>query len=100
MPEVKRNPASARISIYNRTEEVTMLPAIATELVGEEALYEVIDGRRVEIAPMGIHEIWIASKLLVALENFASAQKFGSAVVEGIFDLTAVGTQRRPDIAC
>jgi Uma2 family endonuclease len=65
----------------------------------DEPLYEVVDGRRVELAPMGIHETLLASALMWYLETFAKPRKLGSAVVEGLFELAPVGRERRPDVA-
>ena len=67
--------------------------------LADEPLYEVVDGRRVELAPMGVHEGWIASVLIWYLQTFAQSQHLGRAVVEILFDLTPVGKERRPDVA-
>src|SRR3977135_2176506 len=68
-------------------------------LVADEPLYEVIDGRRVEVEPMGAHEAWIASALMLFLQTFARPQRLGRAVVEVLFDLTPIGRERRPNVA-
>jgi Uma2 family endonuclease len=68
--------------------------------IADEALYEVVDGCRVELAPMGIHETWIASALMWLMQTFAHARGLGRAVVEALFDLgPVVGRERRPDVA-
>ena len=67
--------------------------------VVDEPLYEVVDGRRVELPPMGIHESLLASALMACLASFAKAKKLGWTVVEGLFDLAPVGRERRPDVA-
>jgi Uma2 family endonuclease len=64
----------------------------------EELLYEVVDGRRMELAPMGAHETLIASALMWFLQTFAKPQRLGRAAVETLFEL-AVGRERRPDVA-
>src|SRR5258708_38483891 len=64
-------------------------------LVADEPLYEVVDGWRVELAPMGVHETLIASALMFFLQMFAKPQGLGRAVVEALFDLEAGGRGRR-----
>ncbi len=68
-------------------------------LATDEILYEVVDGRRVEIAPMGAHETCIASALLGIVHAFATPKRLGRGVVEVLFFLMPVGSQRRPDFA-
>jgi Uma2 family endonuclease len=78
-------------------------PAIAlTSLAnGEDSLYEVVDGQRVEKPFMSVRGIRIAFLLAWHLEVYARKKKRGRAVVEGIFDLPLPGgnKQRRPDAA-
>src|ERR1700726_4670444 len=89
-----------------RTDSVTM-PWIgepfrkegAMPQLADEPLYEVVDGRRVELTPMGVHEGWIASVLLWHLQTFAHPRRLGRAVMEILFDLATVGKERRPDVA-
>jgi hypothetical protein len=63
-----------------------------------DALYEVVNGEMVELAPMGAHEVWLASFLSIRLGGFAQLQNLGYVVVEMLFELGA-GLQRRPDVA-
>ena len=63
-----------------------------------DALYEVVNGERVELA-VGAYEIDIAAELLGYLRPFARTRKLGRAVAEMLFLLAAVGTKRRPDVA-
>ncbi len=67
--------------------------------VVDEPLYEVVDGKRVELAPMGIHESLLASTLMMFLGTFARPRKLGLLVVQGLFDLASVRSERRPDVA-
>jgi Uma2 family endonuclease len=72
----------------------------AVELVQNDLLYEVIDGRIVETPPMGAFEGDIASRLLVYLGSFVRAHRLGRAVVEVLFLLdSASNLQYRPDVA-
>ena len=66
----------------------------------DDMLYEVVDDQVVELGPMGAHEIWLATELVVHLMNFAKQHQLGRAVQEMLFDFTAmVQRKRRPDAA-
>ena len=66
----------------------------------EDILYEVVDDRVVELGPMGAHEIWLATVLVVHLANFVGQHQLGRVVQELLFDFTAmVQRKRRPDVA-
>jgi Uma2 family endonuclease len=69
-------------------------------VVGDDELYEVIDGRRVRTPPMGVFAVWIASDLYRHLATFVTAQERGRAITEALFHLPApVNRDRRPDVA-
>ena len=68
-------------------------------LVSDEPLYEVIDGRRVELPPTGAREVFIASILVEYLAPFARAQQLGRVVAEMLFTLHPDNPRRRPDVA-
>jgi len=73
--------------------------ALPTRLV-DEPLYEVVDGRRVGLPPMGALPTEIASVLLEYLAPFARRSGLGKVVVEMLFVLDRKsGLQRRPDVA-
>ena len=65
----------------------------------DEPLYEVIDGRKVELPPMGINETVMASTLCWALADACKAVQNGRVVVETLFALSTGGPKRRPDLA-
>src|SRR5579871_1119549 len=66
----------------------------------DEALYEVVDGRRVELPSMGVYASWIASELQSELRPFAKSRRLGTVVMEALFILDAErNLRRRPDIA-
>jgi Uma2 family endonuclease len=81
-----------------------MAPLATTEasnsalLRDSEALYEVVNGEMVALAPMGAHDVWLASFLSIRLGGCAQLQNLGYVVVEMLFEL-GVGLQRRPDVA-
>lgn len=67
---------------------------------GEEALYEVIDGVRVESEPMSAIATVLASELLAFLREFTRHRKTGLPVTEMLFVLDAErNLKRRPDVA-
>jgi Uma2 family endonuclease len=66
----------------------------------DDILYEVVDGKLVELGPMGAHEIWLATVLVVHLANFVRQHQLGRVMQELLFDFTAmVQRKRRPDVA-
>jgi Uma2 family endonuclease len=75
---------------------------IATEALpaDEEPLYEIIDGQRVELPPMSIYAVRVASRLFARLNVFGLDHDIGEGVCEGLFKLPLpVGRNRRPDLA-
>src|SRR5262249_14952099 len=65
-----------------------------------EVLYEVVDGKRVELPPMGVHECHLAATLAGFLWSFARTQRLGRVEVEVMFMLDVeTELQRRPDVA-
>ena len=81
-------------SVHQTTNYGTVLPQ------DDDILYEVVDDRVVELGPMGAHEIWLATVLVVHLANFVRQHQLGRVVQELLFDFTAmVQRKRRPDAA-
>ena len=81
-------------SVHQTTNYGTVLPP------DDDIFYEVVDHKVVELGPMGAHEIWLATELVVYLRNFARQHQLGRAVQEMLFDFTAmVQRKRRPDVA-
>jgi Uma2 family endonuclease len=72
----------------------------APPLHQDEALYEVIDGQRVEVPPMSILAVLIASRLAQILGSYATAHDLGMVLVEALFHLPLRKERdRRPDVA-
>ncbi len=62
--------------------------------------YEVVDGIRRELPPMGAFESTLASFLAFQVNPFAQANNLGRVVVETLFQLDREGKlQRKPDVA-
>jgi hypothetical protein len=51
-------------STHQTTSHGTVLPQ------DDDVLYEVVDDQIVELGPMGAHEIWLATELVVHLGTF------------------------------
>jgi Uma2 family endonuclease len=78
--------------------EPPLIPAVPA--ADDDVLYEVVNGQRVELPPMGAYEVDLASILLQFLGPFARAQNLGRVVVEMLFLIDATARlQRRPDVA-
>jgi Uma2 family endonuclease len=81
----------------HQTGTVEPVEAAATD---PDALYEVVDGRRVELSPMSVYATWIASRLLCRLGPFVESHGLGTVVGEMLFVLQAERElKRRPDVA-
>src|SRR5205085_3798407 len=66
----------------------------------EEALYEVVNGQRVELPPMGVNASLIASRLQINMGYFVEAGRHGTLAMETLFILDAKrNLRRRPDLA-
>ncbi len=77
-----------------------MANAVVTDgLLESEALYEIVNGERREITPMGVFAGSIASVLSQFLGLFGLQQKLGVALMEVLFRLKPGGASRRPDVA-
>ncbi len=73
-------------------------PASARE--SDDRLYEIIDGRRVELPPMSAYAARIAFEVARRIGNFAEANDRGVAVTETLFRLPLpLDRKRRPDAA-
>ena len=69
-------------------------------VVGDDELYEVVDGVRVRTPPMGFFAVWIASDLHAYLAPFARTHNLGRAITEALFHMPApINRDRRPDVA-
>jgi Uma2 family endonuclease len=78
-------------------EQPASAPAVVD--IGDDELYEIIDGRRVRTPPMGVYAVWTAFQLARFLANFA-AENLGRTITEALFHLPApINRGRRPDVA-
>jgi Uma2 family endonuclease len=68
----------------------------------DDDLYEIVDGHRIEIAPMSAYAAKVASRLATEINFHAWPDKRGEAVVESLFRLPLArdsGRNRKPDVA-
>jgi Uma2 family endonuclease len=68
-----------------------------TPVVGEDDLYEIINGEKV-IKPVSTYENVLAGLLFARLHAYAESNGFGRAVIEVMFDLPNLPNDRRPDV--
>jgi Uma2 family endonuclease len=73
-------------------------PLASTSVFQEEPLYEVIDGKIVEMPPMGSYPVEVASILHEYLAPFLRQAMLGRAIVEILLRIDE-DTQYRPDLA-
>lgn len=81
---------------------ITTLEPVAAPLpvTDGETLYEVVNGRRVELPSMGAFPTRVASILGQNLGPFATAKGLGRVDIEMLYRLDDVGDlERRPDVA-
>jgi Uma2 family endonuclease len=65
-----------------------------------DVLYEVVNGRYVELPPMSTYAAVLASRLHGRLDAHVEAKQLGLAVVEALFGLDPANRfRRRPDVA-
>jgi len=68
--------------------------------VQDDALYEVVDGQRVDVLPMSAYATWLASRLHGRLSPYTEGQALGTSVAAMLFILDAQrDLRRRPDVA-
>lgn len=74
-------------------------PALAGG-TGEDVLYEIIDGQRVELPPMSAYASRVATRLVGWLSGFAEDNDVGEVASETLFRLPLGRLRnRRPDVA-
>jgi Uma2 family endonuclease len=78
----------------------TIAEELGSGMLPSDMLFEEVEGRRVELPPMGIFAEMISSRLFGLLFGLVEGRNLGCLTVESLFVLDAVGgLKRRPDIA-
>jgi len=76
------------------------LEANVTSLRDDDSLYEIVNGQRVELPPMGIDSTLVANNLYGEMFIYLKKNKVGRAVSDALFILEEEPLQkRRPDVA-
>ena len=79
------------------TIEKAGIPAV--ELPDDPPLFEIIDGKIVELPPMSSYAVRIANKLAFAINTASCRTELGEAFVEQLFNLRLpMDRNRRPDV--
>src|SRR5262249_11072066 len=79
----------------------TLERPVAPELPSlDEPLYEIVNGEKVEMPPMGAYSTMLAFWLGQLLDSFVRPRALGNVAVEVLFVLDLVrDIRRRPDVA-
>jgi Uma2 family endonuclease len=81
-------------------EPVLASATAGADFVDDDALYEIIDGERVELPPMSAYAGRVSFRIAKMIGQFADANQLGEAVHEQIFKLALDRDRnRRPDAA-
>jgi Uma2 family endonuclease len=84
----------------NTAEVLTPLPRLTYDDFEDPDNYEIVDGRKVELPPMSVDSIALASRLCRLLSNFGIDHNLGEAYSEMLFQLPLEKQRgRKPDVA-
>jgi Uma2 family endonuclease len=73
---------------------------VSTAPLSDDVLYEIIDGRYVELPPMSLLANLLATVLTEFIASYVRSQQAGRVATETLFDLAPlVPRRRRPDVA-
>jgi Uma2 family endonuclease len=79
----------------------TRLESLPLPMETDEALYELVNGNRVEMPPMSIRAVTVVGRLFAQLNAFAKSNRLGEAFTEMLIQVPVPedeGRNRRPDI--
>jgi Uma2 family endonuclease len=77
-----------------------VLPEVGLPPSNGDALYEIVNGIRVELPPMGIHSTLLGLELYKLLDMFVRQRRLGWVVAEALLILRQTpDLRRRPDVA-
>ncbi len=82
--------------------EAEVLVELPEPMETDEALYELVNGQRVEMPPMSIRAVMVASNLVADLNAFVKGRDVGRVFPEMLFRIPLphdTSRERRPDIA-
>lgn len=74
--------------------------SVAAPPAAEEPLYEIVNGERVELPPIGIYANLLAGEIYFALRSFLQEHPLGTPVMEALLILNReANLRRRPGVA-
>ncbi len=74
--------------------------AASMSVVNGDALYEIVNGERVELPPMSVYSVRLGTRITSRLDSFSEQHGFGTVVGEALFILDPeTDLRRRPDVA-
>src|SRR5579883_512929 len=88
-------------AILNGGQLQTKQASFDLSMETDEALYEFIDGQRVEMPPMSIRAVTVVGRLFAQLNWFAASNRLGEAFIEMLIAVPVPddeGRNRRPDV--
>ncbi len=88
-------------AILNDAERVTKPSSQYLPMETDEALYELINGQRVEMPPMSIRAATVVGRLYAQLNGFVTSNRLGEAFIEMLIQVPRPedeGRNRRPDV--
>jgi Uma2 family endonuclease len=88
-------------AILTDTERPTQASVHVQPMQTDEALYELINGQRVEMPPMSIRATTVAGRLYSLLNSFATPGHLGEAFIEMLIEVPLpedADRNRRPDV--
>lgn len=89
------------IATLTDAERATLASASILPMETDEALYELINGQRVEMPPMSLRAATVAGRLYAFLNSFAVPPRLGEAFIEALIQVPLpedVDRNRRPDV--
>ena len=89
-------------AIFAEPAVEAIVPVPAEPMETDDALYEVVHGRRVEMPPMSVRSVIIASRICSAMNAFAGPKRLGEAFTELLIHVPLAEDEsrdRRPDVS-
>ncbi len=89
-------------AIFAEPAVEAIVPVPAEPMETDDVLYEVVHGRRVEMPPMSIRAVMVATRICFAMNAFAGPRRLGEAFTELLIHVPLAEDKtrdRRPDVS-
>jgi Uma2 family endonuclease len=89
-------------AIFAEPAVEAVVPDLGEPMETDDALYEVVHGRRVEMPPLSIRAVMVASRICFAMNAFAKPKRLGEAFTELLIHVPLPEDEsrdRRPDVS-